>query len=330
MSARRRTPLAKLNPKRLALAFAAVAATGGALFTWHHFADDPTKGKIETGALAVVDLVRESRATPDELVFWLDLVADAMPVARGRGVPAPAPDTDGAPDAKFNPWGAPQSARTLTSLKNIGFAVGYDERRKNPAWVAYKVTAPRFPLGPRPPGFEPDNRTTARVRSTALSHSGFDRGHMAPNAAIGVCYGADAQRETFRMSNITPQLHGLNDGLWRAMEQRILHRYPRRFKEVWVTCGPVFDNTQSPQLLREGVWIPDAFFLIVADRDEDSGELRAQAYLMPHREIPENEDPATFLTDIRTVEARTGLNFFPALPPVQQDALERTKAIKAW
>ena len=86
MSARRRTPLAKLNPKRLALAFAAVAATGGALFTWHHFADDPTKGKIETGALAVVDLVRESRATPDELVFWLDLVADAMPVARGRGV----------------------------------------------------------------------------------------------------------------------------------------------------------------------------------------------------------------------------------------------------
>lgn len=326
MSARRRTSLGKLNPKRLLFAFAAVATAGAGLFTWHHFADDATKGKIETGTLLIIDVVREHRGTPPELVFWLDAVADAMPVARGRGVPAPAQNGDD----PLNPWGSPRYDRSLTMLKNTGFCIGYDERRKNPAWVTYKVVEPHFPLSPRPAGFEPDPRTASQVRSTAFSHSGFDRGHMAPNNAIAVCYGEKAQRETFRLSNITPQLHGLNDGLWRAMEQRILHRYPRRFKEVWVTCGPVFDHSEAPRKIREGVWVPDAFYLIVADRDEETGELRAQAYLMPHRDIAESESPEVFLSDIRTIETRTGLDFFPSLPSDRQDALEKAKAIKTW
>lgn len=318
---------ARLNPKKLLIAFAATVLSGLSLFTWHHFADDVTKGKIETGTLVVADVLRENRHTPPELVFWLDLVADGMPMVRGRGVAVTPADLG---DEKFTPGGAPRCERPLTPLNNIGYVVGYDERRKNPAWVSYKVMAPRFGAEPRPASFEPDNRTASRVRSTAYAHSGYDRGHMAPNNAVNLCYGPEAQRETFRMSNVTPQLHALNDGLWRAMEQRVLRRYPRRFKEVWVTCGPVFENPGRPQKIREGVWVPDAFFLIVTDRDEDTGELRAQAYLVPQRPIPEDEDPSAYLTEIRTVEKKTGLNFFPSLPAKSQDALETTKAIKAW
>jgi endonuclease G len=319
--------LAKLNPKKLIIAFAGVATCGLSLFTWHHFADDVTKGKIETGTLAVVDVLRENRITPPELVFWLDLVADGMPMVRGRGVSVTTADLGG---EKFTPGGAPLCERQLTPLRNTGYVVGYDERRKNPAWVSYKVMTPRFDMTPRPSSFEPDNRTSARIRTTAYSHSGYDRGHMAPNNAINLCYGTEAQRETFRMSNITPQLHALNDGLWRAMEQRVLRRYPRRFKEVWVTCGPVFENPDRVQKIREGVWVPDAFFMIVTDRDEDTGELRAQAYLVPQRDISENEDPSDFLTPIRTIETKTGLNFFPNLPTKSQESLETPKALKAW
>ncbi len=322
-----RLPLARLNPKKLLIALVGMVISGLSLFTWHHFADDVTKGKIETGTLLVVDVLRENRHTPSELVFWLDLVADGMPMVRGRGVSVSQADLG---DEKFTPGGAPLCERPLTPLRNTGYVVGYDERRKNPAWVSYQVMTPRFETTPRPASFEPDNRTTARIRSTAYSHSGYDRGHMAPNNAINLCHGPEAQRETFRMSNITPQLHALNDGLWRALEQRVLRRYPRRFKEVWVTCGPVFENSDRPQKIREGVWVPDAFYMIVTDRDEDTGELRAQAYLVPQREISESEDPTNYLTDIRAIEKRTGLNFFPNLPPKSQDTLESTKAIKAW
>lgn len=323
---RRINPL-RLNPKKLLIAFAGVATCGLSLFTWHHFADEKTKGQIEVGTLVVVDVLRENRHTPRELVFWLDHVADAMPVVRGRGV-AVTPAELG--DDKFTPGGAPQSARRLTLLANIGYVSGYDETRRNPAWTAYKVTEPKFPKDERPAGFETDRRTQARVRSTAYDHSGYDRGHMAPNNAIDLCFGKEAQKETFLMSNVTPQLHALNAGFWKELEQRILRRYPRRFKEVWVTCGPVFDNAQPAQQLREGVWVPDRFFLVVTDRDEATGELRAQAYLVPQRGIPEDDDPTDYLCDIRTIEQKTGLNFFPKLPVKAQDALEIPKALKAW
>jgi len=42
------------------------------------------------------------------------------------------------------------------------------------------------------------------VTSHDYTGSGYNRGHCAPNYAIAVCYGAQAQLETFLMSNILP------------------------------------------------------------------------------------------------------------------------------
>lgn len=317
-----------LNLKRMALAFAGVAAALGAVATVHHFAEPKTKAAIESGTLAVIDIVRECRATPQEVVFWLDLAADAMPMMRGAGVAVS--EAEFAATADELPGGFPKATRNLTLLKNTGYTVGYDEARKTPAWAVYKVRKPTHPLTPRPADFEADGRTRARIRPSDYSHSGYDRGHMAPNFAIAVGYGEQAQRETFLMSNITPQLHGLNDGLWRAMEHRIATRYPARFGEAWVVCGPVYDHPEHPKTIRAGIAVPDAFYLVVIDRDEDTGELRAQGYLVPHRAIPDNDDPSAYLTDLRTLEARTGLDFFAALPREKQNALEQTTALKAW
>ena len=315
----------RLNPRRLLIALVAVAIPGAGLATWHRFADEKTKGEIEVGTLVVVDVIRENRHAPRELVFWLDLVADAMPVVRGRAI-AIDPIASG---GGFSEGGAPVADRPLTMLHNLGYDVGYDESLRNPAWVSYKVFEPKFEEHKRPGAFETDRRTRAKVRSSAYVDSGYDRGHMAPNNAIDLDYGREAQEQTFLMSNITPQRHALNAGFWKNMEQRILRRYPRRFTEVRVTCGPVFEAGDT-RTLREGVRIPVAFYLIVSDRDDTARELRAQAYLVPAENTPADEDPSRYLTDIRTIETRTGLNFFPALPREAQDALETTKAIKAW
>ena len=324
MTRRRKIAPARLSSKRLAQAFVIVALPLTSVFIWHRFADEPTQGRIEIGTLAVVDLVRENRRTPHEIVFWLDLVADAMPVVRGRAV---AVDRAVAGN-DFSECGAPVANRPLTTLHNLGYDVGYDETLRNPVWVSYKVFAPRFPDHARPRDFETDRRTLARVESRDYAHSGYDRGHMAPNNAICLDYGTSAQRETFLMSNIAPQRHALNAGLWKTMEQRILRRYPARFTEVRVTCGPVFDGT--PRYIGGRVRVPDAFYLIVSDRDDTTGELRAQAYLVPAGQEAAEADPSDYLTEIRSIERRTGLNFFPRLPAASQDRLETAKAIKAW
>ena len=75
--------------------------------------------------------------------------------------------------------------------------------------------------------------------------------------------------------------------------------------------------------------IPDAFFLIVVDREEDSGALRSLAFLVPHEEAPKN-DPKRYLTSIDAIEQATGLDFFSRLPETAQDALEARTAKAVW
>jgi endonuclease G len=148
---------------------------------------------------------------------------------------------------------------------------------------------------------------------------------MAPNFAIATRYGETAQRETFLMSNITPQRHTLNAGLWRELEMRIATSYPARYGEVWVITGPVFGP--SPRTLRGGVAVPDAFFKIIID--EQDGKLRTLAFLVP-QDAPEGADPARYLTTIDEIERRTGLDFLPELDEPAQRAIEAQRAGRVW
>ena len=232
--------------------------------------------------------------------------------------------------------GAPrlmESAPAATSvgevrvLVNRGYAVGYSERLGGPVWAAYRVAdLARLPeAGERPGSFEVDRRTAARVRPEAYSGSGYDRGHLAPNYAIATRYGPAAQRETFLMSNITPQRHALNAGLWRELEMKIATSYPARYAEVWVLVGPVFGA--SPRRLRDGVAVPEAFFKIVIDENE--GKLRTLAFIVP-QEASTDAEPGRFLTTIEEVQRRTGLDFLSELEDAAEREVEERRAARVW
>lgn len=179
--------------------------------------------------------------------------------------------------------------------------------------------------GARPDKFETDRRTAARVAPGDYAASGYDRGHLAPNYAIATRYGAAAQRETFLMSNITPQLHSLNAGLWQELEQKIATSYPARYAQVWVIAGPVFGA--APKKLRGGVAVPEAFFLIVIDENE--GKLRTLAFIVP-QEAPPDADPERYLTRIDDIERRTGLDFLSDLDDAAEEQVEARRATRVW
>ena len=325
----------RLKPFLISLLLVALAAAGTKVAHW--FGDAETKERIESGVVAVIDCVRENPATPDEMVFILDELAQRLPFVRGKSVdPGTTLDLRSAALA-----GTPVSERRLTLLKNAAYVVGYDEARGNPAWCAYRVFRPKTTQAPeRPERFETDTRTRARVESEAYSHTGYDRGHMAPNHAVALCYGEAAQRETFLMSNVVPQLHELNAGPWKALEQRVLSRYARSFEEVWILCGPLYAS-ENPTTLASakkrgaarsrGVSpaVPDAFFLIVTDRDESTGALRALAFIVPHR-ADLGTNPKRWLASIDEIERRARLDFFPLLPQSAQAELESDPAKTIW
>lgn len=226
--------------------------------------------------------------------------------------------------------GVPQllgSVTTIRVLKNTGYVAGYSETWENPMWVAYRVADLErvAPAPTRPERFETDLRTLARVSPSAYTNSGYDRGHLAPNYAIATRYGETAQRETFLMSNITPQRHALNAGLWKEMEMKIATSYPGRFGEVWVLAGPVFGA--RPARLPNGTAVPEGFFMIVVD--ESDGRIRSQAFCFP-QETPAEVELNRFLVSIDEVERRTGLDFFGELEDSAEVALEAMRAQAVW
>jgi endonuclease G len=228
--------------------------------------------------------------------------------------------------------GAPRAGTTTNApafrvLTNQAYAVGYSDALGNPVWAAYHMRdLANLPTpAARPEKFEVDKRTTARVATEDYSNSGYDRGHLAPNYAIATRYGTAAQKETFLMSNVTPQLHALNAGLWKELEMKIATSWPARYSEVWAIAGPVFGA--QPKRLRGGVAVPEAFFLIVIDENE--GKLRTLAFLVP-QEAPHEADPARYLVSIDEIQRRTGLDFLSELDDTAERQVEQAKASRVW
>ncbi len=220
---------------------------------------------------------------------------------------------------------AGSGAGPMRVLSNSGYVVGYSDALGNPLWAAYRLRDLdwREPAA-RPEQFRVDPRTAARIEPGDYTRSGYNRGHLAPNHAIATRYGREAQEDTFLMSNITPQKHTLNAGLWKALEQRIATNYPARFGEIWVVAGPIFGAV--PARLKRRVAVPEAFFMIILD--EQAGGVRATAFVLPQSAKDESLD--SYLVAIDEVERRTGLDFLNELPAAAQAALESKRAARAW
>ena len=215
---------------------------------------------------------------------------------------------------------------TINILTNTGYLVGYCEARKDPVWVCYRLfTVSSFRAPPRPQGFTVDMRTRAKVSQHDYVGSGYDRGHMAPNYAIAVCYGGQAQLETFLMSNIIPQRPRLNRQVWERLEQEEIRDYAQRFKQVWVIDGPVFG--QEAKRLACGVAVPTACFKIIVEAER--GQPKTLAFIMPQT-VEGTESPGEFLTNVGEIEKETGLDFFSELPKDAQSRMEAETPARMW
>jgi endonuclease G len=217
------------------------------------------------------------------------------------------------------------SSYPVIVLTNTGYLVGYSESRKDPLWVCYRLFRPdSFQAPPRPQGFTTDYRTAARADSHDFTGSGYDRGHMAPNYAIAVCYGPKAQLETFLMSNIIPQRPALNRQIWERLEQTEIKEYAPRFRQIWVIDGPIFHNRTR---LKGGEDVPDACFKIIVR--EDDGRPIVLAFIMPQT-VKGTESAQQYLTSIDEIEKETGLDFFSMMPVELQQRFEADAARAMW
>ena len=188
--------------------------------------------------------------------------------------------------AHVAPYGLPQIELSNSQvICRRGYVLQHDNQARIPAWVSYTLTRAQTLTcgGPRPERFEPDPelRSSQRSDMTDYRRSGYDQGHMAPNADLS--WDAQVQRESFYLSNIAPQLPGLNRGLWRELEA-IVRSWAYERGSLTIYVGPVYSRNSMRTIGANRVVVPDAFFKIIIDNQSGAH----QSFLFPHvAELPD-------------------------------------------
>lgn len=188
-------------------------------------------------------------------------------------------------------------------LHKSAFDICYSCGWKTPKLVVYRVNgrlADSVNLSRKGLRFRPDYSLPARCRSYPRDYSrtGFDRGHLAPNAAFD--YSRRVQKETFLMSNIAPQKPWLNRRLWAKIE-RFARWKARRHGEVSVVTGAC----RSAGRIRNGVNVPAYWFKIVF-----AGNGEPVSFLVPNTNVGMKRARAKeFLVPVSEIEKICGISF---------------------
>lgn len=228
------------------------------------------------------------------------------------------------------PFGAPQTEQfepfwRYHILLNPGFAVGYSEALGNPLWVSYQLSAgPRYEADFRSRPFRSDWRTWRHIGPDDFRNSGYDRGHMAPNYALAVMHGPQAQRAGFLMSNVSPQTPVLNRLLWQRLEEAAADQFLQHHPNIHVLTGPVFSSSSETRLAQAA--LPEAFYKIFL---VPGNTPKVLAFLMP-QQVQGDEPLSDYLTSVDNIENLTGLDFFPQLPQTQQLSIESQIDSSGW
>ena len=214
-----------------------------------------------------------------------------------------------------------QSSTGGQVLKRKGYTLSYNADYKTPQWVAWELTKKETKgTEERTDKFLPDPDVRgAKAYTGDYTKSGYDRGHMAP--AADMKWSKEAMEESFYMSNICPQNPNLNRGDWNDLEEQS-RQWAKKYGAVYIACGPIYDHKRPKRIGNNKVAVPDAFYkviLINAPKDP-----QAIGFIFPNS--AGHKPLRKYRVTVDSVEKRTDIDFFPALPDEIENRIEAEQA----
>jgi len=205
-----------------------------------------------------------------------------------------------------------------------GYSLSYSEQHEQAEWVAYELKKSHLSkTNHKRPYFEIDKAVkTGAAHWRNYKNSGYDRGHLCP--AGDRRYTKFAHDETFLTSNISPQEHQFNSGIWNTLEQKVRY-WANKYDGVFVVTGGILKGDMKT-IGGEGVSVPNQFYKVLIDNN--SGKTKMIAFLMPHQD---SKKPLyEFVVSVDKVEQLTGIDFFPELEDHLENKLEASSYYKDW
>jgi endonuclease G len=172
-----------------------------------------------------------------------------------------------------------------------------------------------------------------RVTQLDYFATGFDRGHMVPNADRDKETSIPINQATFLMSNMIPQSPDNNQGPWADMENDLRNFLPAN--ELYVVAGGSGTGGNSGSgvvntIANGHITVPSHTWKVVLVLPKDSGDdvarvtaaTRTIAVLMPNVQSIRNNDWTTYLTTVDAIEQLTGYDFFENVSDAVENAIE--------
>lgn len=209
-------------------------------------------------------------------------------------------------------------------ISHTGYSFIYSEEHEQAKWIAYELTKEETnSLFERTDKFLVDPLvSTGTAENSDYLKSGYDKGHLAPAADMG--WSAVTMKESFYLSNMSPQLPGFNRGVWKRLEEMI-RSWAIDNSAIYIVTGPVLVSG-LPTIGGNRVSIPNYYYKVVLDYTQP--EIKAMGFILPN--ASSSSSLASFAVSIDDVEKATGIDFFPSLPDDQETTLEKEHCTSCW
>ncbi|MFL6245990.1 MAG: DNA/RNA non-specific endonuclease [Thermoanaerobaculia bacterium] len=214
--------------------------------------------------------------------------------------------------------------------------LSYNRDRGTPNWVSWHLddtwvgSLARVDTFRADPDVPPD---WYRVLSIDYFGSGFDRGHMTPNADRDPETSMPINQATFLMTNMIPQAPDNNQGPWANLESYLRTLLPAN--ELYIVSGPAgTGGTGSSGFMTTfangHITVPAQTWKVALVLPKDSGDdvqrvtaaARTIAVIMPNTQGIRNVDWQNYLVSVDQVEALTGYDFFENVADAVENSIE--------
>jgi endonuclease G len=206
-------------------------------------------------------------------------------------------------------------------LNFSSFSIGYNYSKKHADWVGTALLPElvRIPRD-RVNSFRAEAQIPAQYRATLddYAHSGYDRGHLAPNATHDQT--KQSMYDTYTLANMSPQTPKFNRGSWAQLE-RYVRDCAASYEDgepLFVFTGPYYGST-SNTVGASKIPVPEGYYKVIYEFNGDTAS--AMAVQAPQASF-DFDRLASFVVSVDTIEDLTGLDFATALADDIETSLE--------
>ncbi len=216
---------------------------------------------------------------------------------------------------------APQPRQQVVHHEN--YSLSYVEGYELSSWVAYELTKEEASavMEYKVKYSEDPDITTGSATMKDYKKSGYILGQLVP--VEHMMMSENAIKESFYLSTIVPHKPAFNKYVWTVLGKTI-KAWAYECGSLYVVTGPVLADSPFPTFGPDKVSIPKRYYCVLLD----AADLRGAGFVM--RNSMSSGSLKQFAMSIDEVEKITGIDFFPALPDDQENAVESRFETGRW